>query len=166
MDSRFKHGDHVAVDFGYSGKFGGSKVTGVHFTASKVRYDLEIITKKDYVDEPKTPAYDLVTRIYNVDSGFVMSRQEWLDLNQREPGIQTIKEDEVRISPFDHGGYFTSNDTPSPMSEGESYQVLIDLDGRRTNYSIGHYDFKHMMLTTLPIDTNRTLGGRFDYLKK
>lgn len=78
FESRFAMGEDVAINFGYAGNFGACKVTGVHFTLSKVRYDIEIETSA-----PEKPTHK--TRLYNIDSDFVMSRTEWLEYNQSLP---------------------------------------------------------------------------------
>lgn len=70
--ARHSHGDIVGVDFGQSGRFTDAKITGIHLTASKVRYDLEIIIFKNPEEFD-----DLITRIYNVDSVFIMTLEEW-----------------------------------------------------------------------------------------
>ncbi len=174
---------------------GNGQATKVSFLPGKVRYDITIpLVERLGTSETDDDMEDKVLgyfRIANVDSallnkpfnnGFHYNSERDFMLREAQGKVpQQPKEDEVRISPFDHGGYFTSNDTPSPMSEGESYQVLIDLDGRRKTYSIGHYDFKeekwivynnkelfnleHMRWTTLPIDTDRPLGDRCNHLK-
>lgn len=94
MRTKFRMHEHVGVDFGYSGKFGGSKITGIHITENRVKYDLEIIHKKREQDD-KFASSDDVTRIYNVEERFIMSRQKWLDYNQSllGYGIDKIGED-------------------------------------------------------------------------
>lgn len=127
LPSHYKIGDHVAVNLGYSGKFGGAKVTGVHFTASKVRYDLEIIVVRR---EPEEANH--VTRIYNVDSALVISREDWLGYNQSLQAESMV---------FDTA--YNSMQLP-PRDENEedlSDYVLIDTDGKRENFFVGYYDF-------------------------
>lgn len=86
MESKFKIGDNVAVNFGYAGAFGACKITGVHFTINKVKYDVEIDV--EYPDETLQRTTHK-TRLYNIDSDFVVSRQEWLDWNHSRKSFGT-----------------------------------------------------------------------------
>jgi hypothetical protein len=58
LPSRFGHNEAVRLDFGDSGHVDGCKIAKIHFTESKVLYDVTITA--------------LNTRLYNVDSCFVL----------------------------------------------------------------------------------------------
>lgn len=66
--SRYKHGDKVILNFFTSGTISNCKIIKVHFTESKVLYDVEVemIIKNDI--EGDKPYH---TRLYNIDSLFV-----------------------------------------------------------------------------------------------
>lgn len=76
----FQIGQSVAVNFGYAGSFGACTVTGIHLTREKIKYDLEVKFQYSETEE-------FTTRIYNIDSKFIVSRQEWLDWNQSRPSF-------------------------------------------------------------------------------
>lgn len=86
MESQFKIDDQVAINFGYAGHFGACRVTGIHFTRNKVKYDVEIALEHESEAEGRTVNK---TRLYNIDSDFVISRQKWLDWNQSRPSFGT-----------------------------------------------------------------------------
>jgi hypothetical protein len=73
-----KIGEYVGVDLGYAGKFGAAKIEAVKKGLNdKVYCDLSI--KTDYNPEK-------FTKIEHVDSVFIMSRQEWLNMHQKDYG--------------------------------------------------------------------------------
>lgn len=61
LPSRFQIGDEVLVNMFEAGYIKNCKVIKIHFTKSKVSYDLEIDTE------------NLFTRLYNIDSVFIDS---------------------------------------------------------------------------------------------
>lgn len=147
MEVRFKIGENVAVNFGYAGAFGACKVTGIHFTTNKVKYDVEIRLEHESEAEAKQRTVN-TTRLYNIDSDFVVSRQEWLDWNQSKPAFEVyhpellsnVAEEKQSIASFQQAfGY----DNPPPVSEQDapmSEDVLVDMDGNRKHFVIGWYD--------------------------
>lgn len=69
LPSRFQIGDNVRLNFSFSGGVGNCEVIKVHFTESKVLYDILVkITEYDVdiADEKET-----YIRLYNIDSAFV-----------------------------------------------------------------------------------------------
>lgn len=83
LPSRFQIGDSVAVNLFNAGKFGAAKVKDVRFSEGKVKYDLRVCVERENERSEDSPA--LYTRLYGIDSDFVVSRQEWLDHNQSRP---------------------------------------------------------------------------------
>lgn len=71
LPSTWQLGDRVIVNFGVNGNFRG-EIIKIHFTESKVTYDLEIEILSNLVGSSVTQSLG-VTRIYNVDSAFVGS---------------------------------------------------------------------------------------------
>lgn len=67
LPSTHQFGDEVNVTFFNNGVFTGT-VVKIHFTESKVFYDLEVEFKYKGLDELGS------TRVYNVDSAFVTAR--------------------------------------------------------------------------------------------
>jgi hypothetical protein len=81
-----KIGEFVGVDLGHAGRFGAAKIEAVKKGLNnRVYCDLSI--KTDYNPEK-------FTKIENVDSVFIMSRQDWLDMHQKDYG-----KDEVQPTP-------------------------------------------------------------------
>lgn len=68
LPSKFKHGDKVILNFEKSGKIKNCTVIKVHFSESKVLYDVQVGYK--YVDS-SNPVINGFTRIYNIDSCYV-----------------------------------------------------------------------------------------------
>jgi hypothetical protein len=141
FESLFGIGDEVAINFGYAGHFGACTVTGVHFTRNKVKFDVEISVVHQGTDEKG------VTRLYNIDSDFVVSRQEWLDWNQSRKSFGTEYYNEqmpLSQSTDVHAREAFDANTPPPKEEGEDYSVdvLVDLNGNREHFIIGHYDYQ------------------------
>lgn len=68
LPSRFKHGDKVTLDFEDAGDVHNCTIIKVHFSESKVLYDVEVAYK--YLDSSQ-PNVKGFTRIYNVDSCYV-----------------------------------------------------------------------------------------------
>lgn len=66
LPSQFQVNDRVKLDFFKEGTVTGCKIIKIHFSESKVLYDVEISsTYKNKPDEKWS------TRLYNVDSNFV-----------------------------------------------------------------------------------------------
>lgn len=65
--SRYKIGDLVTIDLYDSGIIREAKVIKIHFTESKVLYDVEICIKKS----PAGEKHNMYTRLYNLDSLFI-----------------------------------------------------------------------------------------------
>jgi len=63
LPSRFQIGDSVELEFYGNGRIKNCKVIKVHFTESKVLYDVSV----------NHPAEDNYTRLYNIDSVFIDS---------------------------------------------------------------------------------------------
>lgn len=78
LPSRFQVGDHIGVILNDQTKFGGY-VTTVHFTESKVKYDIAVVVNS-YSNPPDVndtvEEILLKTRLYNIDSAFVVSKAE------------------------------------------------------------------------------------------
>lgn len=70
--SQFQIGERVYLDFQTSGALDGF-VTGIHFTKSKVRYDVSVDLLSKGSDEI------LKTRLYNIDSAFIVApnQENW-----------------------------------------------------------------------------------------
>lgn len=64
LPSRFQLGDLVTLNFGSAGKVTGADIIKVHFSESKVLYDVDILMS-DAADGR------VITRLYNIDSCFV-----------------------------------------------------------------------------------------------
>jgi hypothetical protein len=152
MEARFKIGDNVAVNFGYAGAFGACKITGIHFTINKVKYDVEVCL--EYPDETLQRTIHK-TRLYNIDSDFVVSRKEWSEWNQNRKSYGTeffgerMPLEGMPEYPKNGSGrrvIFTEAfglDNPPPVSEQDapmSEDVLVDLNGHRKDFVIGWYD--------------------------
>ncbi len=76
LPSRFQIGDKVKLDFYGSGNVENCKVIKVHFTESKVLYDVDVNgnfdTLKDVIDQEEVKLNNSwSTRLYNIDSVFV-----------------------------------------------------------------------------------------------
>ena len=67
LPSKYQIGNKVILDFGKSGKLIGGRIIKVHFTESKVLYDVDLVIESP---DGKTGGY---TRIYNIESDFVKS---------------------------------------------------------------------------------------------
>lgn len=65
LPSRFQIGDRVQINFGKGGLLSPCNIIKVHFTESKVLYDVDVLILAD--DEKSQSS----TRIYNIDSCFV-----------------------------------------------------------------------------------------------
>lgn len=68
LPSRFQNGDKVEVNFGDAGRIGNCEIIKVHFTESKVLYDVKTSWKLEGGGKAET-------RFYNVDSAFVESAE-------------------------------------------------------------------------------------------
>lgn len=82
MKTKFELGQHVAVNFGYPGAFGSSKIIAVISLVGQVRYNVQV-----NLSPPHQP--EELTRLYNVEERFIVTRQEWLDWNQSRPSFGT-----------------------------------------------------------------------------
>lgn len=67
LPSKFQIGEECSINFYDAGFIREAKVIKVHFTESKVMYDVEICVKKS----PAGEEHNMYTRLYNVDSIFV-----------------------------------------------------------------------------------------------
>lgn len=81
LPSLHQVGDQVTLSFGTSGLVNNCQVIKVHFTNSKVLYDVEVIGNFDsevhygIVDRKEVKENNIwSTRLYNIDSVFVMKR--------------------------------------------------------------------------------------------
>lgn len=78
LPSRFQIGEKVKLNFFSAGELSRGEVIKIHFSESKVLYDVEIVVStEDEADKPDEQARDylpqiMVTRLYNVDSVFVV----------------------------------------------------------------------------------------------
>lgn len=70
LPSRFQINEEVVIDFGEAGMIHNAAIIKVHFTESKVLYDVEVIYDIKDTDEEDT-FIGKSTRVYNVDSVFV-----------------------------------------------------------------------------------------------
>lgn len=113
------------------------KVIKIHFSESKVLYDLEFTTEINH--EKKTRH---VTRIYNVDSAFCYARipeRESRDFRYYEKPVEDIPSVPAT-------GYMCHPMTEFPPTfygnlEGVSRKVVIDSSGNKKDFLIGWYDF-------------------------
>lgn len=104
------------------------KVIKVHFGPGKVTYDLEFTVTVDTKNKKR-----YVTRIHNIDGALCCSIKEYEDSKNEEK----MPED----SPFDHGGWYNSNEIIFPVNEDLiSGDKLIDIDGNRKTFRVGWYD--------------------------
>ena len=73
LPSRFQNGDQVTLNFYDAGKIINCEVIKVHFTESKVLYDVIVqIPTYEYKGTPQQKvATPIHTRLYNIDSCFV-----------------------------------------------------------------------------------------------
>ena len=76
LPSAHQIGDKVKLQFGTSGMVENCEVIKVHFTESKVLYDVEVSGNfdawKEVLDQAEVKKNDRwSTRLYNVDSAFV-----------------------------------------------------------------------------------------------
>lgn len=81
LPSRFKVFDEVELDFLEAGKISNCYILKVHFSESKVLYDVSVLVQTipltpeeiEKIRDGKTvyPSRDYRTRIYNIDSSFV-----------------------------------------------------------------------------------------------
>lgn len=69
--SKYAIGDIISVDFYDSGFIREAKIIKVHFTESKVLYDVEICIKKFSAGEN-----NMYTRLYNLDSILIKNKIE------------------------------------------------------------------------------------------
>ncbi len=69
LPSRFQIGDKVSLNFNDGGTLTGCEIIKVHFTESKVLYDVEL-TAHYYGLEDKLSEETFSTRLYNLDSAF------------------------------------------------------------------------------------------------
>lgn len=69
LPSAHQIGDEVRLTYINSEQVDSCKVIRVHFTKSKVMYDLEIEGRID--NDPNNPDRTWITRLYNIDSVFV-----------------------------------------------------------------------------------------------
>lgn len=75
LPSRYQIDDKVVVSFGLSGRIENCKVIKVHFTKSKVLYDIEIAIECEDLDGKESTSY---TRVYNIDSCFVEEMSDFV----------------------------------------------------------------------------------------
>lgn len=77
LPSKFQLEDKVKVVFGDAGTINNCKIIKVHFSHSKVLYDIEVVMHNEMADvnfsnnEEGYIEEALLTRLYNVDSVFV-----------------------------------------------------------------------------------------------
>lgn len=64
-------GSMVTVNFGSAGAIGCCTVIRVHFTESKVCYDLQVNMSFTHETAFGEKSYEAHTRIYNIDSAFI-----------------------------------------------------------------------------------------------
>lgn len=78
LPSKFNIGDKVKIVFGDDGTIKNCKIIKIHFSHSKVLYDVEVIIHNEMVgsdfssNEEKYIKEDLLTRLYNIDSVFIL----------------------------------------------------------------------------------------------
>lgn len=119
------------------------KVIKIHFSPNKITYDLEFTVSLDSLTKVRN-----VTRVHNVDSAFVVLRdQQYLDQ------IASLKERKYVKSDVGLQAWYGQEERPEQVlidskKEGRPHQtagyskdVLIDMDGYRKNFRIGWYDF-------------------------
>jgi hypothetical protein len=94
MKAKFIMSEHVAVNFGYPGAFGSSKIIGIVQTKSAIKYNVQVVLSPPHV-KPRE-----VTRLYNIEERFIMSRQDWLNANQARPSFGTeYFNEEILLTP-------------------------------------------------------------------
>lgn len=72
LPSRFQLSDKVTIDFGTCGKIENCIIIKVHFTNSKVLYDVEFYGKTiGEININQGKPENFTTRLYNIDSDFV-----------------------------------------------------------------------------------------------
>lgn len=77
LPSRFQIGDKVKLVFGDAGTLTNCRILKVHFSESKVLYDVEVIMHYQMIDTDFSKDMDtylkeeFLTRLYNVDSAFL-----------------------------------------------------------------------------------------------
>lgn len=102
------------------------QVIKVHFTISKVMYDLEYTVSIDHKTDTRH-----VTRIHNIDSAFLVKREEGKEYSD---GIKVVDVGQQ---------FFPDSQPPATPSNEESvsFDVLCDMNGNKKNWAIGWYDF-------------------------
>lgn len=64
LPSKFQLNDLVSINFYDAGFIGKARIIKIHFTESKVLYDVELCIKVS----PAGDKHNMYTRIYNIDS--------------------------------------------------------------------------------------------------
>jgi hypothetical protein len=78
LPSKFNIGDKVKIVFGDAGTIKNCKIIKVHFSHSKVLYDVEVIIHNEMIEsdfisnKEKYIKEALLTRLYNIDSVFIL----------------------------------------------------------------------------------------------
>lgn len=81
LPARFNFGDQVIVYFGTAGVIRNCTVIKIHFTESKVSYDVEVkwkhLESADKVSAGVDKERELTDRLYNLDSAVVLSTNDF-----------------------------------------------------------------------------------------
>jgi hypothetical protein len=119
LPSHHQLGDyvHLVVSKEPNSVLWSGKVIKVHFSPSKVMYDLEFTVS---IDNENKKRY--TTRIHNVDGALVCSVEEY-----------------EAAAVFDV--VYGAENIPKKHTDFSSVEVLIDLNGNKKDYRVGWYDF-------------------------
>lgn len=95
LPSRFNFGDPVIVYFGTAGIIRNCTVIKIHFTESKVSYDVEVkwrhLESADKISAGVDKERELTDRLYNLDSAVVLSPNDFEDGKNPEQAIVVQK---------------------------------------------------------------------------